>query len=151
MRIIAQNVTQASVKIDDKLYSEIGPGYLILVSFTNGDNEEICDKIAKKLINLRVFPDETGKTNLSIKDIGGSILSVSQFTLYADIKNGNRPSFINNCLNPKQATLLYDYFNDLLKTYGLVIKTGVFGADMKVSLINDGPFTTILDSEELFK
>ncbi|MFA6667408.1 MAG: D-aminoacyl-tRNA deacylase, partial [Bacilli bacterium] len=96
MRIIAQNVTQASVKIDDKLYSEIGPGYLILVSFTNGDNEEICDKMSKKLINLRVFPDETGKTNLSIKDIGGSILSVSQFTLYADIKNGNRPSFINN-------------------------------------------------------
>jgi len=125
---------------------------LLLVSFTNGDNKEIIDKMIHKLINLRVFPDENMKTNLSIQDIGGSFLSVSQFTLYADCIGGNRPSFIKNCLNPQEATKLYDYFNEeLAKTSGLVVKTGIFGADMKVNLINDGPFTIMLDSKELFK
>jgi len=151
MRIVTQNVKQASVEIDGNLYSNIDQGFLLLVSFTNGDNEEICDKMAKKLMNLRVFQDENGKTNLSIQDICGAILSVSQFTLYADCQKGNRPSFINKCLNPTDASRLYDYFNELLRSYHLSIKTGVFGADMKVSLINDGPFTMILDSEELFK
>jgi len=151
MRIISQNVLQASVTIDNKLYSKIDSGYLLLVSFTNGDNREICDKMAQKLMNMRVFPDENMKTNLSIKDINGSILSVSQFTLYADCHKGNRPSFINRCLNPNDANELYIYFNNVLKDYGIVVETGVFGADMKVELVNDGPFTILLDSEELFK
>lgn len=151
MRIIAQNVDEAYVKISGEIYSEIKKGYMILVSFTNGDTEEICDKMAQKLVNLRVFPDSEGKTNLSIKDIDGSILSVSQFTLYADCHKGNRPSFVINCLNPKEATKLYDYFNSALKNLGMNVKTGVFGADMKVGLVNDGPFTMILDSKELFK
>lgn len=151
MRIITQNVDEAYVKISGEIYSEIKKGYMILVSFTNSDTEEICDKMAQKLINLRVFPDSEGKTNLSIKDIDGSILSVSQFTLYADCHKGNRPSFVINCLNPKEATRLYDYFNNALKNLGMNVKTGVFGADMKVGLVNDGPFTMILDSKELFK
>jgi len=151
MKIVAQNVLEAYVKIDGKIYSSIGQGYMILVSFTNGDTKEICEKMANKLVNLRVFPDENNKTNLSIKDINGSILSISQFTLYADCNKGNRPSFILNCLNPAEATKLYDYFNDVLKQLGIDVKTGIFGADMKVGLINDGPFTTILDSKELFK
>ena len=151
MRIIAQNVDEAYVKIGGEIYSEIKQGYMILVSFTNGDTREICDKMAQKLVNLRVFPDSEGKTNLSVKDINGSILSVSQFTLYADCHKGNRPSFVINCLDPKEATKLYDYFNDVLKNLGMNVKTGVFGADMKVGLVNDGPFTTILDSKELFK
>lgn len=151
MRIVTQNVSKASVEIDGKIYSKIDQGYLLLVSFTNGDTNETVDKMAKKLMGLRVFPDENGKTNLSIQDINGSILSVSQFTLYADCQKGNRPSFINRCLNPINASKLYDYFNDVLRSYHLDIKTGVFGADMKVNLINNGPFTIILDSEELFK
>jgi D-tyrosyl-tRNA(Tyr) deacylase len=152
MRIITQNVQYASVTIDGKVYSEIKDGYLLLVSFTNGDDRLICDKMIKKLINLRVFPDSNGKTNLSIKDINGSFLSISQFTLYADCKEGNRPSFINECLKHDEASALYDYFNVALKNEsGLVVKTGVFGADMKVALLNDGPFTIILDSKELFK
>lgn len=151
MKIVAQNVLEAYVKIDGKIYSSIGQGYMILISFTNGDTKEICEKMANKLVNLRVFPDENNKTNLSIKDINGSILSISQFTLYADCHKGNRPSFILNCLNPAEATKLYDYFNDVLKQLGIDVKTGIFGADMKVGLINDGPFTTILDSKELFK
>lgn len=151
MKIVAQNVLEAYVKIDGQIYSKIGFGYMVLVSFTNGDNEEICEKMANKLVNLRVFPDENNKTNLSIKDINGSILSISQFTLYADCHKGNRPSFVINCLNPNEATKLYDYFNKCLENHGISVKTGVFGADMKVGLINDGPFTTILDSKELFK
>lgn len=151
MRIVAQNVDEAYVRIDGKIISNIDKGYMILVSFTNGDSKDICEKMAQKLVNLRVFPDENGKTNLSIKDIGGSILSVSQFTLYADCHKGNRPSFVLNCLDPKDATKLYDYFNSCLIQLGINVKTGIFGAEMKVGLINNGPFTTILDSKELFK
>ena len=151
MRIVTQNVINASVEINDQIYSKIDKGFLLLVSFTNGDNKEIVDKMAKKLVNLRVFQDENGKTNLSILDIAGSILSVSQFTLYADCQKGNRPSFINKCLNPDDASKLYDYFNEIIRSYHVDLKTGIFGADMKVNLINDGPFTIILDSEELIK
>lgn len=149
MKIVCQNVSSASVTINNEIYSEIERGYLLLVSFTNGDDRLTCNKMIEKLIKMRVFPDDNGKTNLSILDISGSILSVSQFTLYADIKKGNRPSFVNNCLNPKDASELYDYFNSELKKY-LPVKTGIFGADMKVNLVNDGPFTIILDSKELF-
>ena len=105
MRIIVQNVIKASVTIDNEIYSSIGKGYLLLVSFTHDDNKEIIDKLIHKLINLRVFVDENGKTNLSLKDVNGSILSVSQFTLYADIRHGNRPSFVNYCLNSKDAKI----------------------------------------------
>lgn len=149
MKIVVQNVLKASVDIDEKTYSSIEKGFLLLVSFTNGDNFEKCSTLARKISKLRVFMDENGKTNKSIFDVNGSVLSVSQFTLYADLKKGNRPSFIVNCLNPVEAKKLYEFFNNELRNLGLEVKEGVFGADMKVSLINDGPFTLILDSEEL--
>lgn len=148
MKIVLQEVVKASVEIDGKIYSSIGNGYLLLVSFTNDDNKEIIDKMIEKVIKLRIFLDENGKTNLSLKDVGGEILSVSQFTIYADIHKGNRPSYVN-CLRPDEATLLYDYFNEKIATYGFPVKTGVFGADMKVHLINDGPYTLVIDSKEL--
>lgn len=148
MKIVLQEVVKASVEINEKIYSSIGKGYLLLVSFTNDDNKEIIDKMIKKVIKLRIFLDENGKTNLSLKDVGGEILSVSQFTIYADIHKGNRPSYVN-CLRPDEATLLYDYFNEKIATYGFPVKTGVFGADMKVHLINDGPYTLVIDSKEL--
>lgn len=148
MKIVLQEVVKASVEINEKIYSSIGKGYLLLVSFTNDDNKEIIDKMIEKVIKLRIFLDENGKTNLSLKDVGGEILSVSQFTIYADIHKGNRPSYVN-CLRPDEATLLYDYFNEKNATYGFPVKTGVFGADMKVHLINDGPYTLVIDSKEL--
>ncbi len=150
MRLLIQCVDKASVTIENKLYSSIDKGYLVFVSFTYGDNEEIMNKMATKMLNMRIFPDENGKTNLSLKDVDGKILSVSQFTLYADLKHGNRPSFIN-CLSPKDANELYNKFNDFLKNQNYIVKTGVFGADMKVELINNGPFTIILDSKEILK
>ena len=149
MRIVLTTVNEASVTIDGKLYSQISRGYLLLVGFTHDDNINIVNKMVNKLLSLRVFPDENGNTNLSIYDVDGEILSVSQFTLYADLKKGRRPSFVN-AMRPEEATKLYDYFNDLLKDKYNKVQTGVFGADMKVSSINDGPFTVILDSEELF-
>lgn len=143
-----QNVLNASVTIDNKLYSKIDRGFLLLVSFTEGDNKEIAEKLMRKIINLRIFQDENGKTNLNINSINGEILSVSQFTLYADYVHGNRPSFMK-CLKPDLANELYNYFNELLIKEGYVVKTGIFGADMKVSLVNDGPFTMIIDSKEM--
>lgn len=148
MRIVLQNVLNASVSIDGKIYSSIDRGYMLLVSFTKGDNEEIVKKVAQKVLNLRIFQDENEKTNLNLKSINGEILSVSQFTLYADCRHGNRPSFVN-CLTYEKASELYVYFNSLLVEEGYVVKTGVFGADMKVNLINDGPFTLVIDSKEL--
>ncbi len=148
MKVLIQRVLNANVKIDGKLINEISKGYLLLVSFTNGDNEEIVNKIAQKICNLRIFEDENGKTNLSLKDVNGEILSISQFTLYADIKKGNRPSFINS-LKPDEANILYYKFNDKVRELGFSVKEGVFGADMKISLINDGPFTIMVDSKEI--
>lgn len=148
MRIVLQNVLSANVSIDGKIYSSINRGYMLLVSFTEGDTEEIVNKVAQKVLNLRIFQDENGKTNLNLKSVNGEILSVSQFTLYADCKHGNRPSFVN-CLAYDKANNLYEYFNSLLIKEGYVVKTGVFGADMKVSLVNDGPFTLVIDSKEL--
>ena len=149
MKIVLQNVLKASVEIDGKTFNEIDKGDLLLVSFTNGDNFEKCSRLARKISKLRVFMDENFKTNKSIFDVNGSILSISQFTLYADLKKGNRPSFINYCLEPSKAKELYLFFNEELRNLGLEVKEGIFGADMKVCLINDGPFTLILDSEEL--
>ena len=150
MRIITQNVINASVSIDNKIVGKISRGFCLFVGFTQGDDESIVDKMVNKLLGLRLFNDENGKTNLSLKDIGGEILSVSQFTLYGSVKDGRRPAFID-ALNPTEASYLYDYFNQKLRESQFKVETGVFGADMKVSLINDGPFTMILDSKELFK
>ena len=149
MRIVLTTVKSASVTIDGKLYSQISKGYLLLVGFTHDDNEEIATKMVDKLLSLRVFPDENGNTNLSLYDVDGEILSVSQFTLYANTKKGRRPSFVD-AMRPEEATKLYDFFNIILKDRYQKVQTGVFGADMKVESINDGPFTIILDSEELF-
>ena len=150
MKLIVQNVINASVEINQKIVGKISHGFCVFVGFTNGDNEYIVDKMVDKLVNMRVFMDENGKTNLSLKDINGEILSISQFTLYASFKEGRRPSFVD-ALKPAEASKLYSYFNELLKSHNINIATGQFGADMKISLINDGPFTSILDSKELIK
>lgn len=150
MKIVIQRVKRASVSIEEKLYSQIKAGYLILVGFSATDEEDILPAMAKKLLELRINEDENGKMNLSIMDIKGEILSVSQFTLYADCKKGRRPSFTNAC-PPLKASQLYDKFNDLLKESGLIVKTGVFQALMEVELINDGPVTVILDSDIILK
>ena len=149
MRIIVQNVTRASCEVNQKIVGSISRGFCLFVGFTNGDNKEVVNKMANKLLSLRLFDDENGKTNLSLKDVNGEILSISQFTLYASVKDGRRPSFVN-ALNPKEASELYDYFNQCLKDVGYKVETGIFGAMMKIDLVNDGPFTTILDSKELF-
>lgn len=149
MKVVLQRSKQSKVTIDNHINGKIDHGYVALVSFTNGDNVEIIDKMIKKIINLRVFTDENDKMNLSILDTKGSVLSISQFTLYADTTKGNRPSFIN-ALNPTEASKLYDIFNEKLSEF-VHVETGVFGADMKVEIYNDGPVTIILDSRELFK
>lgn len=148
MKIVLQEVLKASVEIDGNLISSIGKGFLLLVSFTNGDTIEIIKKMALKISKLRVFLDENGKTNLSLKDVNGEILSVSQFTIYADLHKGNRPSYVD-CMRPEEATKCYDLFNEELRKLDISVKVGVFGADMKVSLVNDGPYTLVLDSKEL--
>lgn len=150
MRVIIQNVINASVSIDNKIVGKISRGFCLFVGFTDGDDENIVSKMVNKIISLRLFNDENGKTNLSLKDIDGEILSISQFTLYGSVKDGRRPAFVN-AMRPEKASHLYNYFNDCLKNSEFHIEKGVFGADMKVSLVNDGPFTMILDSEELFK
>lgn len=145
MKVVVQRVKSSSVTIDNKLYNSINKGLMILVGFTEGDNTSDIDYIVKKIVNLRIFDDESGIMNKSIIDIKGSILSISQFTLYADTKKGNRPSYIN-ALNGNIATKLYDEFNNKLKSF-VNTKTGIFGSDMQVSLINDGPVTIIIDSK----
>ncbi|MDH6367280.1 MULTISPECIES: D-aminoacyl-tRNA deacylase [unclassified Breznakia] len=149
MRVLIQRVKHASVTIDGALYSEIQQGYVLLVGITTDDTKEISEKLAKKVAQLRIFEDEDGKMNFDIQQVGGSILSISQFTLYADTKKGNRPGF-SRAARPEQANPLYEMFNEQLRTHGLHVKTGVFGADMKVELCNDGPVTIMLDSEEMY-
>lgn len=149
MKVVLQNVLNCEVKIKDKVYSSIDRGFLLLVSFTDGDNLDIIKKMANKISKLRVFMDENGKTNLSLLDVNGKIMSVSQFTLYADVKKGNRPSF-TNCLDFNKAKELYQQFNLELKKLNLKVEEGVFGEDMKVSFVNDGPFTLVIDSKEVF-
>ena len=144
MRVVVQRVLNASCTIDGKLYSEIEKGYLLLVGFTHSDSIKEVKYLAKKIANLRVFEDENGKMNLSLKTVNGKILSISQFTLYADTKDGNRPAFIN-AMKPQEASMLYDLFNEELRGYGIEVLTGVFGADMKINLFNDGPVTIIYD------
>lgn len=150
MKIVVQTVKNASVSVENQLVAHIDHGYLLLVGFTAWDNEEIIDKLVAKLLKLRIFPDENGKTNLSLNDVNGEILSVSQFTLYADVSGGNRPSF-THALTPDKACDLYHYFNKKLEESHGPIECGVFGADMVVTSSNIGPFTLILDSKELIK
>ena len=149
MKVVLQNVLNCEVKIKDKVYSSIDRGFLLLVSFTDGDNLDIINKMANKISKLRVFMDENGKTNLSLLDVNGKIMSVSQFTLYADVKKGNRPSF-TNCLDFNKAKELYQQFNLELKKLNLKVEEGIFGEDMRVSFVNDGPFTLVIDSKEVF-
>lgn len=146
MKFVIQRVTEASVAVDGKMLGEIQKGFLVLIGVSNQDTREIADKMIKKLIGLRIFDDADGKTNLSLKDVDGQLLLISQFTLYADCKKGNRPSFIN-AGQPELANELYEYIIAECRKEIPVIQTGEFGADMKVSLCNDGPFTVILDSE----
>lgn len=149
MKLVIQRVLNASVKVDDKIIGEIGKGYMVLIGVAETDTKEIADKLVDKMVKLRIFEDSEGKTNLSLNDVGGELLLVSQFTLYADCKKGNRPSFIK-AGNPTFANEMYEYVISKCKTYeGLKVEKGKFGADMKVALINDGPFTIILDSSDM--
>ncbi len=149
MRVVVQRSKQSKVTIDGKINGSIDHGYVLLVGFTNGDNELIIDKMINKIINLRIFEDENGKMNLSLLDTNGSILSISQFTLYANCSEGRRPSFVD-AMNPEEATKLYDLFNKKISEF-CHVETGIFGSDMKVEIYNDGPVTILLDSETLFK
>ena len=150
MRTVVQRVTHASVKVDGQTIGEIGKGFLILLGVAEEDDEAIADKMADKICHLRIFEDENGKTNLSLADVSGEILVVSQFTLYADCKKGNRPSFIRAGA-PALAEQLYEYVVSKCSSYAKKVAHGSFGADMKVELLNDGPFTIVLDSDELIK
>lgn len=144
MRLVIQRVTEASVAIDGKTVGEIGKGFLVLIGVGANDTKETADFYIKKMIGLRIFEDENGKTNLSLKDVNGQLLLVSQFTLYANCRKGNRPSFIESG-DPTLAEELYEYIIQECRKLIPVVQTGKFGADMKVSLCNDGPFTIILD------
>ncbi len=148
MKFVIQRVNQASVTVDNNIVGAIDRGFLVLIGVSASDSEAIADKFVKKLIGLRIFDDENGKTNLSLKDVGGSLLLVSQFTLYANCKKGNRPSF-TEAGNPELANKLYEYIIEKCKGEVEKVEQGVFGADMKISLENDGPFTVILDESIL--
>lgn len=148
MKFVIQRVKQASVKVEGSVIGEIEKGYLVLIGVSDKDTEAVADKMIKKMNGLRIFEDAEGKTNLSLADVGGSLLLVSQFTLYANCKKGNRPSFIEAGA-PDKANQLYEYIIEESKKSVSVVQTGRFGAEMEVSLINDGPFTILLDSEML--
>lgn len=148
MRFVIQRVTRASVTVDNKQIGSIEKGFLVLIGVSQEDTKEIADKMIKKLIGMRIFEDENGKTNLSLADVNGSLLLVSQFTLYADCKKGNRPSFIR-AGKPDMAKEMYEYIIAECKKQIPLVAQGEFGADMKVELLNDGPFTIILDSSDL--
>lgn len=148
MKFVIQRVLEASVSVSGETIGEIDRGFLVFVGITHNDTKEIADKLVKKLIGLRIFEDENGKTNLSLADVNGSLLIVSQFTLYANCKKGNRPSFTDSG-SPDLAEELYEYIIDKCSETVSKVEHGMFGADMKISLVNDGPFTIILDSEVL--
>ena len=155
MRFVIQRVSEASVKVSGEVIGEIGKGFMVLIGVSAEDSEAEADRLVKKMLGLRIFEDENGKTNLSLRDVGGSLLLISQLTLYADCRKGNRPSFINAGA-PDRANQLYEYIIQKCRSSaddwgseGSKVETGSFGADMKVSLTNDGPFTVILDSAEM--
>lgn len=148
MRFVIQVVENSKVDVDGKTVGSIGKGFMVLIGVSQTDTKEIADKMIKKLLGLRIFKDENDKTNLSLENVGGQLLLISQFTLYADCRKGNRPSFIN-AGGPEMANELYEYIIAKCKETVPVVETGIFGAEMKVSLVNDGPFTILLDSEDL--
>lgn len=150
MKIVIQRVKESSVTIDGKLKGSIQKGYMTLVGFCESDTKAIVDKMIDKMIGLRIFEDDQGKMNLSLADVQGAILSISQFTLYADYRKGRRPGF-TDAAKPDIASSLYDYYNQKIQDLGIHVETGVFGADMKVSLLNDGPVTILLDSQDICK
>lgn len=145
MKVVLQRVTQAQLSIDQQVHAQIGRGVVLLVGFGQADQPANADYLAAKIVKSRIFEDSRGKTNLALADVQGEILSVSQFTLYANTKKGNRPSFVE-ALNPEAAQKLYDYFNQRLAASGLKMQTGIFGADMQVQLTNDGPMTIIYEN-----
>ena len=148
MKFVIQRVTHADVVVDGNEIGRIGKGFMVLIGVSKDDNETIADNMVDKMIKLRIFEDENGKTNLSLDDVGGELLLISQFTLYANCKKGNRPSFIDAGA-PDEANALYEYIIERCKERVNVVERGEFGADMKVSLLNDGPFTIVLDSSEI--
>ena len=150
MKFVIQRVNHASVKVDGNVVGKIDKGYMVLIGISENDTKEIADKMIKKMIGLRIFEDENGKTNISLKDVSGELLLISQFTLYADCKKGNRPSFIN-AGKPDMANEMYEYIIEQCKKEISVVEKGIFGADMKVILENDGPLTIVLDSKEIIK
>lgn len=149
MKFVIQRVTEASVRVESDIVGSIGKGYLVLIGAADSDTTEIADKMINKLINLRIFEDENGKTNLNLESVDGELLIVSQFTLYADCRKGNRPSFTGTG-SPDMAEKLYEYIISECKKKVRVVEHGIFGAEMKVSLVNDGPFTVIFDSDVMF-
>ena len=150
MRFVIQRVTEASCTVDGTVTGQIGKGFLVLIGVAEDDTEETADKLLKKMLGLRIFEDQDGKTNLSLKDVGGALLLISQFTLYADCRKGNRPSF-TRAGNPEKAERLYEYIlkRSAEEAPEIPVERGIFGAEMKIALLNDGPFTLILDSEDL--
>ena len=148
MKFVIQRVLEASVAVDGEVIGQINKGYMVLIGVGQNDTKEIADKMVKKMVGLRIFEDENGKTNLSLADVDGQMLLISQFTLYANCKKGNRPSFIESG-SPDMAEEMYEYIISKCKESVPVVEKGCFGADMKVSLVNDGPFTIVLDSEQL--
>lgn len=146
MKVVIQRVSESHVKVDGKIVGEIGNGLMLLVGINEEDSETDADWLVQKILNLRIFGDDEGKLNLSVQDIKGEILCISQFTLIADYKKGNRPSFIK-AAKPDKAIPLFEYFKKEISKSGLKIEAGIFGADMKVSLINDGPVTIVMDSQ----
>lgn len=148
MKFVIQRVTNASCRVDDQITGQINRGFLVFIGVSDEDTTEIADKMTKKLLGLRIFEDENGKTNLALKDVEGELLLISQFTLYADCKKGNRPSFVH-AGKPDAANEMYQYIIKKCKEEIPVVEQGIFGADMKISLLNDGPFTIILDSDEI--
>ena len=150
MRFVIQRVSSASVEIDGKIAGSIGKGYMVLIGVLETDGEKEADKMVRKMVHLRIFEDGNGKTNLDLSAVGGSLLLVSQFTLYADCTHGNRPGF-TNAAAPDKASALYEYILGKCREQVPVVEKGIFGADMKVTLTNEGPFTILLDSGELFR
>ncbi len=146
MRVVIQRVSEASVKVDNQIVGEIGKGLMLLIGVDESDENSDADWLVKKILDVRVFTDDEGKMNHSVKDINGEILCISQFTLISDYKKGNRPSYIK-AARPEKAIPLFEYFKDEMKKSGLKTESGIFGADMKVSLINDGPVTLVFDSK----
>ena len=148
MKFVIQRVKHASVTVEGNILGKIDRGFMVLIGVSDTDNEAIADKMVQKLINLRIFEDENGKTNLALKEVNGELLLISQFTLYADCRKGNRPSFVK-AGSPDKANTLYQYIISKCREEIAVVQEGEFGADMKVELLNDGPFTIVLDSDEI--